>query len=410
MSYKPRSLFRLIEEINSSLFLPHIQRPFVWEEEQMLRLFDSLMRNYPIQTLLFWRTKDEIKARKFMEQVAWDADLSDFYAPNMSQDGIQKVFVLDGQQRLQTLYSIFYGAITSPDNKRAEAYFDITSGTSPDEQGLMYKLKFSPEKLELPWYRVADAIGKDAQKNAEEVSDQINDTLDALNAAEPPEQQELAQDRKAREKRVRRNIGQIVSLLREEKHFWIQELDGVASEFSYRKVLDIFVRVNSGGTKLDASDLMFAAMKEGWSEIEEVIEETTELLNGTNLKFDKTFPLKCLLVAHGRGAEASPEKFTGADGEKLLTDMNEGWDRAEAAFQQLRDFMQHDLKVYADKVIRSYNSFITKSAIDLAARGLTTLAEVISSVSGIVDEPQPIIAARTDEADMEPAQVLSLLT
>jgi uncharacterized protein with ParB-like and HNH nuclease domain len=41
MSYKPRSLFRLIDEINYSLFLPHIQRPFVWEEEQMLRLFSS---------------------------------------------------------------------------------------------------------------------------------------------------------------------------------------------------------------------------------------------------------------------------------------------------------------------------------------------------------------------------------
>jgi hypothetical protein len=81
----------------------------------------------------------------------------------------------------------------------------------------------------------------------------------------------------------------LVSLLREEKHFWAQELDGVASEFPYDRVLDIFVRVNSGGTKLDASDLMFAAMKEGWSEIEEVIEETTELLNGTNLRSTRRF-------------------------------------------------------------------------------------------------------------------------
>jgi len=358
MSYKPRSLFRLIDEINRSLFLPHIQRPFVWEEEQMLRLFDSLMRNYPIQTLLFWRTKDEIKARKFMEQIAWDADLSDFYEPNISKGDIEKVFVLDGQQRLQTLYAIFFGAIDSPDNQRAEAYFDTTSGIAPDEQGLMYRLEFSKVALDLPSYRVADAIGRDAQKNAEEVADRINEALDTLNAAKPPEQQESTQDARAREKRVRRNISQIVSLLREEKHFWIQELDGVANKFPYRRVLDIFVRVNSGGTKLDASDLMFAAMKEGWAEIEEVIEETTELLNGTNLKFDKTFPLKCLLVAHGRGAEASPEKFTGTDGEKLLLEMNDGWDRAEAAFQQLRDFMQHDLKVYADKVVRSYNSFI----------------------------------------------------
>ena len=116
--------------------------------------------------------------------------------------------------------------------------------------------------------------------------------------------------------------------------------------------------MNSGGTKLDASDLMFAAMKEGWSEIEEVIEDTTELLNGTNLQFDKTFPLKCLLVAHGRGAEASPEKFTGPHGELLLDEMNKGWTRAETAFQAFRDFLKNDLKMYADKVIRSYNSFI----------------------------------------------------
>jgi len=53
---------------------------------------------------------------------------------------------------------------------------------------------------------------------------------------------------------------------------------------------------------------------------------------------------------------------------------------------------------------------LTKSAIDLAARGLTTIAEVISSVSGIVDEPQAAVAASPDESEMEPAQVLSLLT
>ncbi|MGP0089891.1 MAG: DUF262 domain-containing protein [Xanthobacteraceae bacterium] len=358
MSYKPRSLFRLIEEINYILFLPHIQRPFVWEEEQMLRLFDSLMRNYPIQTFLFWRTKDEIKARKFMEQVAWDADLSDFYEPNKSKQGVGKVFVLDGQQRLQTLYAIFSGAITSPDNKRAEAYFDITSGTVPDETGLLHKIQFSIEPLPLPWYRVADAIGRDSQRNSEEVAERINGALENLRGAAREPKQLSAQETKERERRVRRNSSQLISLLREEKHFWIQELDGVANEFPYKTILDIFVRVNSGGTKLDASDLMFAAMKEGWSEIEEVIEETTELLNGTNLEFDKTFPLKCLLVAHGRGAEASPEKFTGVDGENLLKEMNTGWNRAEAAFHALRDFMKNDLKVYADKVIRSYNSFI----------------------------------------------------
>lgn len=358
MSYKPKTLFRLIEDINSSLFLPHIQRPFVWEEEQMLKLFDSLMRNYPIQTFLFWRTKDEIKARKFMSEVDWNAGLSDYYEPSISMQGREKVFVLDGQQRLQTLYATFAGAISNGNGPRAEAYFDVTSGSEKSDNGLLYNLKFSEEPMSLNWYRVANLIGKDAQRNSEELSDYLNEQLEENDATKDISDQPTPEQIKARQKCVRHNFAQLVSLLREEKYFWVQELDGVANQYPYNKVLDIFVRVNSGGTKLDASDLMFAAMKEGWDEIEEVIEEMTELLNSTNLNFDKTFPLKCLLVVHGRGAEASPEKFSGDDGVKLLNDMKDNWDRAEQAFQELRDFLKSDLKVYADKVVRSYNSFI----------------------------------------------------
>jgi hypothetical protein len=91
------------------------------------------MRNYPIQTLLFWRTKDFIKARKFMPSIEWDADLSDYYEHNKSDKGIEKVFVLDGQQRLQSLIALFNGAIKSDDGKHdLEAYCDITSGDQPD--------------------------------------------------------------------------------------------------------------------------------------------------------------------------------------------------------------------------------------------------------------------------------------
>src|SRR5437667_9716645 len=105
MSYKSRSLFRIIEDIGRhELLLPHIQRPFVWEDDQMVRLFDSLMRNYPIQTLLFWRTREAIKARRLMEMIDRDAELSALYDKPRSADGVEKTFILDGQQRLQTLY------------------------------------------------------------------------------------------------------------------------------------------------------------------------------------------------------------------------------------------------------------------------------------------------------------------
>jgi len=352
MSYKPRSLFRLIEEMNVGLFLPHIQRPFVWEELQMRRLFDSLMRNYPIQTFLFWRTKDAIKARGFMTCLEFEPDLSDYYDKSKSDQGVEKCFVLDGQQRLQTLYVLFAGTMKAADEKtELEAYIDVTGGHTIDEEGLLHDLRFSSLSPGPSYFRIRDLLGKHSQRTAEDIADQLNELLDRT-------LEESDEARRNRHRLVRRNLSQLMSLLREDKHFWIQELDGVADEYVYRKILDIFVRVNSGGTKLDSADLMFAAMKQAWDEIEERVEDIVELLNDSRLGFDKAFVLKCLVVAHGRGAELGPEKFASPTGEELLRAIGDKWQGAEEAFQQLRDFIAHDLQLYSEKVIRTYSSFV----------------------------------------------------
>lgn len=355
MSYKPKSLFRMLEDIErQELLLPHIQRPFVWDEEQMARLFDSLMRNYPVQTLLFWRTKEAIKARRFMPVVDRDADLYTLYVPAKSVADVEKTFVLDGQQRLQTLYALFRGAVLDPQHISLEAYVDVTEGGREiDGTDMLYRLKFSAEPLPIPHYRVRNLMERDAQRDAASIAYDLNDALDNV-LTETPE------ERRARSRQVHTNISQMRTLLREEVHFWVEELDGIANKFEYRTVLDIFVRVNSGGTKLTASDLMFAALKEGWEDIEENTEQTVEMLNMSDrLKFESSFPLKCLLVAHGEGAEVNEvSKFTGARGEGLLNRLRDDWDRSEAAFQELRDFIAQELKLFSDKVVRSYNAFV----------------------------------------------------
>lgn len=353
MSYQPRSLYKMIEEINRSLFLPHIQRPFVWSKEQMQRLFDSLMRGYPIQTMLFWRTKDEIKARKFMPTLEWDADLHLLYDDAVSKHSVEKTFVLDGQQRIQTLYTLFAGTMYAGDKKPPEeAYLDVTKGISVDGQGLLHHLVFSSTPMPLPFYRLRDLRERDDKKAAFDISQSINEALDGALTTE------AADARKVRERQVHRNISQLHSLLRTDGHFWIEELDGVANDYPYAKILEIFVRVNSGGTKLDAADLMFAAIKSVWEPVEKNIEETVTELNNDRLAFEKDFALKCLIAAHGRGATLSPEKFNSPAGEALLADVKANWQRAEDAFDQLRDFVIHDLQLYSTKVVRSYNSFV----------------------------------------------------
>ncbi len=353
MSYTPRSLFRLLEDIDAHrILLPHIQRPFVWEREQMGKLFDSLMREYPIQTFLFWRTKEEIRARRFMPVIDFDADLSTLYDMNRSAAGIEKVFVLDGQQRLQTLHAIFRGGIHDDSNAIEEAYFDITAGDVEVDNGdVLHKLIFSAQPLELPFFRVRDLTEKYANGNPLNIADEINDLLE-------DKLQEETEKRRLRERRVRANLQQLHSILNHDKHFWVDELDGVAKQYPYRRILEIFVRVNSGGTKLTAGDLMFAAMKEGWDDIEERVEQVVNLLNGGKLGIDSDFVLKCLLLAHGEGAEIQKEKFYGARGETLIQHIEQTWDRAEKAFQQLRDFIVHDIRMFSDKLVRSYNALI----------------------------------------------------
>lgn len=353
MSYTPRSLFRLLEDIDAHrLMLPHIQRAFVWEREQMERLFDSLMREYPIQTFLFWRTKEEIRARHFMSVLDFDADLSTLYDMQRSAGGVEKLFVLDGQQRLQTLHAIFRGGIHEDSGAIATAYCDITAGEAEVNNGdLLYRLIFSSDQLELPMFRVRDLVERYSNSNPLIVADNLNDLLEQR-------LQELPDQRKLRERRVRANLQQLHSILNHDKHFWVEELDGVANQYPYRRILEIFVRVNSGGTKLTAGDLMFAAMKEGWDDIEERVEQTVDLLNGGRLNMDSDFVLKCLLLAHGEGAEIQTEKFYGARGEGLLSRIEQSWDTAEKAFRQLRDFIVRDLRVYSNKLIRSYNALI----------------------------------------------------
>jgi hypothetical protein len=304
------------------------------------------MKNFPIQTFLFWKTDDAIKARKFMIDIEEDPDLSDYYDPKMSEQGQVKTLVLDGQQRLQSLFSAFDGSFQGRD-----VYIDITGGVNEIEEGRTYDIQLSDTLLSVPWFRTKSLLLD--RRNSEDIADDVNGQLTkTLVESEAVKIQ--------RERRVRRNVGQLVSLLREDKFVWIEELDGIASNtWPYETVLNIFIRVNSGGTKLDPADLVFAAMKEAWSEIEQNVETVVDSLNKSGrLGFDKSFVLKAILLASGKGVTLSPEKFLGAVGDANLKDLENKWPVASQAFDELRDFIYNELNVYSDKVIRSYNAFV----------------------------------------------------
>ena len=71
MAYQSDTIATVINRLNTQYFLPAIQREFVWQPEQIIQLFDSIMRGYPISSFLFWELKPENRDKweiyKFIE-------------------------------------------------------------------------------------------------------------------------------------------------------------------------------------------------------------------------------------------------------------------------------------------------------------------------------------------------------
>ena len=151
MKNRKQTIRKIVGFLNNAdedggFWLPNIQRPFVWSEDQIYRLFDSILREYPISTLLVWKTTSKIRRRRFIDK--WNKSLvdrlSDFY---VAEDEKKKNLVLDGQQRLQSLYIGLCGSFEGQ-----ELYFDILSGEIAAPDDIKYRFKFSPAATaSFPW-------------------------------------------------------------------------------------------------------------------------------------------------------------------------------------------------------------------------------------------------------------------
>ena len=94
--------------------LPMFQREFVWEKEQSAKLIDSILKGFPIGTFIFWKTKEELRSYK---------DVGNHRLPD-TPEGDYVQYILDGQQRITSLYAIRKGIRISKDGVEID-YKDI---------------------------------------------------------------------------------------------------------------------------------------------------------------------------------------------------------------------------------------------------------------------------------------------
>src|SRR5687767_6552514 len=117
----------LLNEIEKGeVKIPQFQRDFVWTVQKSAALLDSIIKGYPIGTFIFWATKERLRSVR---------DLGGIKLPD-PKEGEVVSFVLDGQQRLTSLFAILKGLkvtrSTGVEDDFSEVFVDLQAKT--DEQ------------------------------------------------------------------------------------------------------------------------------------------------------------------------------------------------------------------------------------------------------------------------------------
>jgi len=328
MSYKTYSIKQVIADIDQSkIYLPALQRKFVWQKHQIELLFDSLMRNYPFGTFLFWR----LQRQKAESYVFYDflKEYDQRHPYNRRKTGAflhpEITGVLDGQQRLSSMYIGLMGTHTekapykrssNPNAyEKMSLYLNILSLPytidSEDKiatlEGQNFEFRFlteagamsgvtrkvvadegtAPRDEAMFWMKVGQVLSWDEEPEFDRL-------IDGFREQSPTDEQKAEFLLPQRQRLIKRCLDTL--------HKRIQ-IDELINYFEVAKddledILKIFVRVNSGGTVLSKTDLLFSTIVATWDNGRELIETLLKTINdmGDKFNFGNEYLMRCCLV------------------------------------------------------------------------------------------------------------------
>lgn len=206
----------ILDHIDSGhMALPEFQRGYVWNRDQVRGLMQSLYRRYPVGSLLVWATKSDDAEYRGDQPVA---------------AGIVKL-LLDGQQRMTSLYGIVRGKPPKFFDGNTKAFTGLRFHLDSEEFSFYQPVKM---KGDLLWIDVSDLMSSGLDKYITSLS-----SMQGL-------QFSIGE--------YVRRLNSILNIAQVDLH--IEEVTG--EDKTIDVVVDIFNRVNSGGTKLSQGDLALA--------------------------------------------------------------------------------------------------------------------------------------------------------
>lgn len=349
MSFKSETIKNIIDGINSKAYvLPSIQREFIWRTEQIERLFDSLLRGYPIGSFLFWK----INANNTKDYIFYDF-IKDYHQKDMRHnpkhinDNKDIISILDGQQRLTSLYIGLNGSYSYKEYKKqwnnplafTKRFLYLNIFRDIDnldfvEEDMLYEFKFLKENEANErddkhlWFKVGDILNIN-----------ITDYVFDLNLND-----------NTKNKYIHKILNDLQNVFTNNNIInYYEERDQ-----DIDKVLTIFTRINSGGTILSYSDLLLSTSTAMWEKYDarEEIYKLTDEINNMGIHITKDFVMKSFLVLSDLDIVFKVKNFKRENMKKI----EENWEEIKKAIILTFSFIKEC--GYKDEFITSYNALL----------------------------------------------------
>jgi len=294
----PLNIRKLIDRITSGdIRIPAFQRNFVWEADQVAFLLDSIYKGFPIGTIILWRTDARLSSEK---------DLGAFTLPEPAKD-YPVNYILDGQQRVTSLFSTFQTELKPQNADWVDIYFDMAAKENIQESLFM---ALQPNEVDLSRHLPVKTLFETV----------------AYRKATAALDEELL-----------RRVDEMQSRFKE---YLIPNETFESSDKN--KVAIVFERINRAGTALNVFELLSAW---SWSEDFDLVEKFNEMQEKIgshgfeDLVDDKDLQLRiCAGVITG---ETSPSKILDLKGE----DIRDRFLEIENGILGAIDFLKRELGV-----------------------------------------------------------------
>jgi len=240
------------------LFVPAFQREYVWKRDDAKQLIDSLIKEYPTGTMLTWETSNP-------------PELKGNHKYNESQGAVR--LLLDGQQRVTTLYMLINGEIPP--------YY-----TAPEIMNDTRGLYVNVETLELSYYMKTKMENNPAWQNITHVFKGMVSAFD-LQTSYATSGRTLSMDEL---KRLNDNINAITRI--KEREFPEQNIPVKAT---IREAIDIFYKVNASGVALTEAELALAQISGYWPQARDLFKAKLAALEKEGFVFKLDFIVYALL-------------------------------------------------------------------------------------------------------------------